>query len=167
MTSTSVGSPVSNSKCLVGEPSPKSSICQVGASCVWGKLCLITSSPPCQMGVRRCHAAGSVELLLEIKVAVNVLYKSSPISIKAQKNSKSPGSKLNDFRFSRTIDHWLWTFDSGLYNLKCGWRDSNSQGKATRTSSVRVYQFRHIRAVCLKDNYSTKKSIKLVNSLFS
>ena len=39
-----------------------------------------------------------------------------------------------------------------LFNL-CGWRDSNSQGKATRPSNVRVYQFRHIRAI----TYSIKK----------
>ncbi len=35
--------------------------------------------------------------------------------------------------------------DALLGKTQCGWRDSNSQGKATRPSNVRVYQFRHIR----------------------
>lgn len=37
---------------------------------------------------------------------------------------------------------------------QCGWRDSNSQGKATRPSNVRVYQFRHIRVGGLRQTKS-------------
>jgi predicted type IV restriction endonuclease len=66
---------------------------------VWGKLFLITSSPPCQIGVRRCHAVGSVELLVEVKIAVNVLYKSLPISIKAQKTRIKSIVILNNSKF--------------------------------------------------------------------
>ena len=44
-------------------------------------------------------------------------------------------------------------------NKKCGWRDSNSQGKATRPSNVRVYQFRHIRSSLLYIAY------RILNSL--
>jgi hypothetical protein len=52
-------------------------------------------------------------------------------------------------KYSNTKTNTIELNRSSALDLECclcGWGDSNSQGhNATRTSSVRVYQFRHIR----------------------